>query len=84
MKKYHILETIVVILLVIFAFSLTGCVDEWSSDYIYSEISASEDGLVISIKSPDETVVEYHHLGTVSGAMLHGYKYLYKIGRAHV
>ncbi len=78
MKKQVILKTIVVILLVIFAFSFTGCVQEWSDDYLYSEFAVNEDGRTITIKAPDESMREFSYIGVASGALLHGEKYWYE------
>ena len=80
MKKQYILKTIVVILLVVLALSLVGCLGFGSqNDYIYSEISVSEDGKEVKITPPGgATEKTYHYLGTATNALLFGKKYLYR------
>ena len=77
MKKQNILKTLVVIFLVVFALFLAGCTVE--SDYLYSDISASEDGKTITIKAPDESAVDtFHYLGVVPNGELYGKKFYYQ------
>jgi hypothetical protein len=79
MKKHYILKTIVVILLVFLAFSLAGCVtDNVYSNYLYSEISLSDDLQLLTVVSPEGERMQYEHISTVSSAELHGVKYLYE------
>lgn len=76
MKKQYILKTIVVISLVIFALFLAGCTT--GDDYIYSDISVSEDGKTITIKAPDESAVDtFHYLGVVPNGEVYGKKFYY-------
>ena len=77
MKKQYILKTIVVISLVIFALFLAGCTT--GDDYIYSDISVSEDGKTITIKAPDESAVDtFLYYGEVPNAHLYGEKFRYE------
>ena len=76
MKKSYILKTIIVILLVFFALSLAGCTV--ANSYVYSEISASEDGQTIQITSPDGMEEKvYLYVGMISGT-LYGERFLYE------
>ena len=77
MKKQYILKTLVVIFLVVFALFLAGCTVE--SDYLYSDISVSEDGKTVTIKAPDESAVDtFRYLGVVPNGELYGKKFYYQ------
>ena len=79
MKKQYVLKTIVVILLVFLAFSLTGCLfGTVQPDYLYSTGSLSENHQSLTMESPEGTTSNYALVGTVDSAELYGEKYLYE------